>query len=744
MGTWAFKGILMRRMLPAFLLATALLLPATAVALPLPGLNGQTTESMGLRVFPEPLQTNDYIGYFEAVAGLEYLNETYPDVVELIPIGKSVGWPNRVGGQREPQTVYLVEVTNEKSTVAKDDKIQLLFMLSIHGNEKGGREGGLRVIEDFAKGDVGLLALKPELGPLLDYFLLIFLFPNVDGWTHDELQYYQGGTLYLRQNANGVDMNRQWPTNGFMENDRSHQTLSEPETSAAANYLKDNYRNVYYASDIHGMLNPADGPGTPPPVDVDPGYAAALQAYANDDEKGHFILGMMPAGQHTQEEMVRVTRLGELVRERLQQHAPLAPWTAAPSTGVWGGSFVRWGAVWETINYQVSGGSHDYFVSNTGLNAPSFSFELSYNHIVCDAEYIGCGAFMNHFHVEAVRMIVATFMEAALSETHVSIETNGHRIAYVFNPNIWTSAEDRPLDGWALENPNDDRWDYANNPYRATPNDFLEDVGNYVRDGDQPAVFDALQGTELTAQKLANYDTLIIAGSAYGQVTRSTAAMGAVKAWVEQGGSLIVTDSATQALADLGVVTAGSVQEGRTYMGYTDIIDRSHAMAAKMIGFSRQTYEGVPIGYALGGAAPNWYLPMAEAQKGKVVGTLTLGGALGATHANYGEIPLGEGRIRYLGALLPDPTQENYHPYGLASYATTYAGNQFFLNMLDAELIYEAPPKILEDLGTARDPKKASPAASATVNAEGGGIPGFEVVLVLLAMGLLVAARRRR
>jgi hypothetical protein len=737
----------MRRTFSVLLLATIVLLPATASALPGPGLNGQTTNDLPAigRIFPEPLQTNDYIGYFEALDGLDYLNSTYPDFVEFIPIGQSVGWQNRVSGQREPQTVFIVEVTNEKSELPKEKKIQLLFMLSIHGNEKGGREGGLRVIEDLAKGDVGLASLKPELVPLLDYFLLIFLFPNVDGWTHDEPQYYQGGTMYLRQNANSVDMNRQWPTSGFMENDRSHKTLSEPETAAAANYLKDHYTNVFYASDIHGMLNPADGPGTPPTPDVDPGYAAALQAYANDDDKGHFILGMMPAGQHTQEEMTRVTRLGELVRERLQQHEPLAPWTAAPSTGVWGGSFVRWGAVWETINYQVSGGSHDYFVSNAGLNAPSFSFEMSYNHMVCDSEYIGCGAFMNHFHVEAVRMIVATFMEAALSETHVSIETNGHRIAYLFNPQIWTSDEDRPLEGWAVENPDDDRWDYAHNAYRATPNDFLDDVKNYVRDGDQPAVFDPLQAGELSADKLANYDTLVVAGSAYGQINRSAPALATIKAWVEKGGSLIVTDAATQVLADLALVSAGAVQEGRTYMGYTDVIDRSHPLAAKMIGFSRQTYEGVPLGYALGGAAPNWYLPMAEGQKGTVVGTATFGAALAAgAQANYGEFAVGQGRIRYLGALLPDPSQENYHPYGLASYATTYAGNQFFLNMVDAELIYEAPPVVLEDLGTAKDAGLAQPTESAAVaNEEGSGVPGFELVLVLVAFAALVVVRRR-
>lgn len=743
----------MRTAIAALTAVLLLLSLAPAQALPLPGLNGETTNNIPAigRVFPEPLQTNDYIGYFEAMDGLEYLNATYPDRVELIKIGKSIGWPNRVGGQVEPQDVFIVEVTNEKSPTPKEAKIQLLFMLSIHGNEKGGREGGFRVVEDFAKGDVGLLAQKPELLELLDYFLLIFLFPNVDGWTHDEPQYYQGGTMYLRQNANGVDLNRQWPTSGYMQDDRSHQTLSEPETAAAANYLKDHYANIYYASDIHGMLNPADGNPAPPAPEASPGYSQAVLDWLNDDEKGHFILGLLPAGQHSQEEMVRVTRLGELVRERLQQHPAMAPWTAAPSTGVWGGAFVRWGTVWETINYQVSGGSHDYFVSDAGLNAPSFSFEMSYNHVVCDAEYLGCGAAMNHFHVEGVRMIVATFMEAALSETRVSLETNGHRAAYLFNPKVWTSAEDRALEGWALENPNDDKWDYAHAPYIATPNAYFEDVRQYVRDGDRPGVFEPLRFEDLSAESLARYDTFVVGGSAYELVNASSAARATIKAWVEGGGSLVVTDSAIRALGHLELVAEDAVDVGQTYMGYTDIIDTDHPLAANMRGFSRQTYEGVPLGYALSTSAPNWFVQMAEAEsKGDPVGIINVGGnaaGLGGTPAaNFGEILLGKGKVRYLGALLPDPTQENYHPYGLASYATTYAGNQFFLNMLDFELVFEAPPKVLEDLGKARPAAGASAGVANDADGSGGGrgIPGFEAAFVLVAgLGLLAVLRRR-
>lgn len=38
--------------------------------------------------------------------------------------------------------------------------------------------------------------------------------------------------------------------------------------------------------------------------------------------------------------------------------------------------------------------------------------------------------------------------------------------------------------------------------------------------------------------------------------------------------------------------------------------------------------------------------------------------------------------MRFLGALLPQPTEEHYHPYGLQSYAVTYTGYTLLQNML--------------------------------------------------------------
>jgi hypothetical protein len=50
-------------------------------------------------------------------------------------------------------------------------------------------------------------------------------------------------------------------------------------------------------------------------------------------------------------------------------------------------------------------------------------------------------------------------------------------------------------------------------------------------------------------------------------------------------------------------------------------------------------------------------------------------------------MPRARGRILIAGALLPAPTERNYHPFGLSSYALTYTGYQLMDNMLD----YQCP-----------------------------------------------------
>ncbi|HLE46897.1 MAG TPA: M14 family zinc carboxypeptidase, partial [Candidatus Thermoplasmatota archaeon] len=553
------------------------LVPKEAVALPTPGLNCQhqgTPLSGLLRYIPEPQETNDYVGYFEAKQCFEALNRAFPDRMELKSVGKSYGLMNRQTSQRDSFDVYIAEVTNEKSAIPFEDKVKVVLMLSIHGNEKGGREGGFRLMEDFVR-NMGV-ARQPAPGfggktlfDLMDYAAFILLFPNPDGWAWDEPQYvdpagctYPG--MYKRVNGRCTDLNRQLPTTGWQRISQADGRLPmrESEPTAYANVLR-NYTNVAYAADIHGMLNPADG------------CAYGICGFTSDAAPtgesvyGHFVLGLVSAGQVDPREMLRSTRLANLLKTRLNSNPTFAAWHTAPSTSLWGGEYYSWSTVWDTIGYTDSGISGDWFLQDTGLNAPGMNFEMAYNHITFDSAYPGAAQAMNVYHVETVREIGRAYLESAVADVQTSIEVHGKKSAYLYNPKIVASGDDRPLDGWALTNPNDDPWDYSHVAYDAVPNEFFRDMVPYMKDGERPAVFDELGLGELKADTLAHYDNLIVAGSAVDAILADSAAHAVLEAFVEAGGNLVLTDESMTLLERVALVPAGSVNSFQKYAGMT-------------------------------------------------------------------------------------------------------------------------------------------------------------------------------
>ena len=762
------------RPLLALSIVAALLLPAalpTAAALPTPGLFCDQAELVTGRIFPEAMQTNDYVSYDEAKCGLALLMERYPDRIQLDVVTQSVGWENIAGGH-DTFDVFVVRVSDYASDFAIEDKIRLVFQLSIHGNEKGGREGGLRVIEDLVAG-TGMAAEHGELLDYLTYMELLFVFPNPDGWTHEEVSYRANDACYfsatctpgepgaesmnfVRYNGHGVDVNREWPTIGWVR--EQYTPMSEPEAIGLVNYLK-NQTNVKYASDIHGMLNPADGTGAdvscigpafqfpPEPTGFDP------TCFQNSVEgaKGHFVLTMLPAGRQDPREMTTNTALAELVKERLNGNPYYAEWQNLPNSagGAWGGEFNDWGTVWDTIGYTDSGFTSDWYAQDHGLNAAGVDFELAYNHVVFDNYYPGAAQRMNDYHVMVTRDIVRAFMDQAALDVQTSIDTKGTRTAFLDNPYVLTNADNMTLtDGWAAQNAADDAFDIAHRVYQASPNDYFLDLAGFSASGDQPGVVDALAAAEVSAEKLALYDNLVIAGSAakqiIGEAGAATAATDAIKAWVEAGGNLVLTDEALQLLAPLGLVDATAINMELGYAGATNFVDREHALAQGIRGLARETFEPVPLGFSIDSfSSPIWYVD-AAAFSGEVVGVLGHGQNSNPdpTMVNYGTAALGAGKVSFLGALLPDPVNDGTAFYGVDSYATTYTGNQLLRNMLGWDVVFGTVPVAPEELGSARALEGVEQAAA---NGEGAApVPGFGLVGASVAVLAVAMLLRRR
>lgn len=763
----------------SILLALILLAPSAA-ALPTPGFNGEASNAVLGRVFPEALQTNDYISYDEALAGLDMLVAMSPDRLEIRDLGASLGWVDPTTGERAPSPMYAVEVTDEKSPLPDDQKLTLVFFLSIHGNEKGGREGGLRVIEDLARG-IGLAAEEPELLDMLAYQKLVFIFANSDGWTREEARYRADNmdpmdplstvaASYARENANFTDLNRQFPTVGYLFEE--YTPLSEPEPRGMVAYSK-SLRNVVAGADIHGML-----------------------------QNTNLVRMLLKDGEKSQQRLLENERLAELYKERLNDNPHYDAWASAPDqSGVCCGQVAEWAATFDAIGYSASGTAGAWIVQRQGLDAPGYTVEFAYNHLTFDNYYPGAGAVFNDYHVEAVRDITAVFMRFASERVNLSVETGGARTAVLATPYVATNADDDVASyaGWFMESAEDDGFDIAHKTFHATPHAYWTDLQRYVRAGEAPGTLDSFEDTARLASRLADYENVVVPGSSAMRAWRAED-VAALKRWVEAGGNLVLTDSALRMLAPLGLVEASAVGNKSAYSGYTDLVDRDHPLAANLKGFPRQTYDPNPLGFAPG-ASPVWFVDRAawESAGGTTVGAVAKEGTGEARvedpsecaaapmvplrlrmpdhgHAgeglelpllrapahvppapraglemgvdceeldatNLGVLPLGLGTVHVFGAILPDPTEEANHPYGLDNHAVAANGNLALLNMLGAEYVYTTPPAV-EELGL--DAVLSGTAQPADASAEAAAdVPAPGLALVVLLVALVALARRR-
>ena len=196
-----------------------------------------------------------------------------------------------------------------------------------------------------------------------------------------------------------------------------------------------------------------------------------------------------------------------------------------------------------------------------------------------------------------------------------------------------------------------------------------------------------------------------------------------LKAWVEGGGNLVLTDGALRGLSELTAIKGDEVSQQRVYVGQStfatgpDEEDRTlDDPLAKNVnqpasrfntGMRRQTFESTPLGFAIQDLQGNdkanarQYdvdLEAFEAAGGRVAATSADSGARNAAavydRVTLGELPLGQGHIRIAGALLPQPSTRFDHQLGLEPYALTYTGYILICNLLDANCTVEkAPPE---------------------------------------------------
>lgn len=665
-----------------------------ATAGPEPGLFCEEGEMVHDRLFPEPDQVNDFIGFDEARCGLDTLSERHPDLIEIKEIGQSVGWMNLETQEHDTFPVLAVEVTDE--TVPEEDKAgNLVFINSVHGNEKGAREGALRVIEDLLTGKGMATQVEEATGlpvdQALDTYRLVFTFPNPDGWVHEQPAYrgndgcWVSATCptgltgpgqpgietqgYTRTNGNATDLNRQYPTTGTPH--PSWPALTEPEIDAEVAYFDSLPGKTLAGVDLHGMLN------------------AENLTYL-----------MIKDTQRDLEEIVTHEHVARTTYGYLANDTELDPWRATV------GPASVWGSTYDLLGYSAPGTGGAYVVQDTGLDAPGFTVELAYNHIAFDDKYAGPGQTMNTLHVAAMRDIVLGFLEhAATTPTDVTVEGEA-TIGVLPHPEVIGQG----------------RFDGTD----ADPNDAFREIDEHAPD----ATVTFLDG--VAEEQLSGLTHVVVADGALEDAPGS--AIDALEAWVEAGGTLVLTDRALQHAEAFGVGSGHTVVEDVT--GKVDTIDTSHDLARTIYEPVGSFVDGNPLRYDPG-TVPNHCL---TAFDGTIVGQRTMPSDGGDPTSDptagpemctvLGEASLGDGTVRIMGAALPPPVSQGDH--GVDGYALTPNGFRILINTLDLTL------------------QSVQPGDGSAVEGQGGedqanGVPGATALLALAALaGAALAVRRRR
>jgi hypothetical protein len=586
------------------------------------------------RVFPEPTVSLTFLRLPDFECGVRYLAERFPDRVEMVSLGKSVAGHD----------VWDIRLTDR--TVDDADKERLLVISSIHGNEIGAREGAARQIEDLL--DPDLLGEEEWVQEVLRTHVIHFTFPNPDGWVNGDVFGAEGaGLAWTRANDGSRDLNRNFPVVGWI--DPRNGPLDQPE-SVLVDDLLQSHDGWSLGTDNHGQILQPEQP-----------TAAS---------------GLQIVGEFDYQKSETLARFGDAINDAMAEYGVLR--LLEQANQITGGAVApyRWGTLYDILGYSASGSLIDYYntpteYSDTAIGGTGFATELSLSNLQAANALLPL-QLLNQIWVDTVRAINTTMFQQAIDPVEFTFPLGGE-VGYVFDPAVVTSADGVTFPG---EPEHQDRWGQAD--YEVSRMKFFTDLSAHA---ERPLT--ALTVEEILADPsgLADLDSLILSDEVMPGDGDPVAWAATLQGFVQGGGNLVLLDGAARLLSDLGLVDRSEITMTPRYVGAVgQFTDRSHPLNAGLRGIASQTFDTVPIGYRFGGqnTAPNWTVASSswEAAGGYTAGTN------GSGQTIYGELPLGEGKISLLGALLPQPTDEHYHPFGLQSYAVTYTGYTLLENML--------------------------------------------------------------
>ena len=433
---------MLRRGLPFLVAFVALaawlspLSPSTGKAVALPVASSDTSYGVYGRVFPDPqgctkgtpasspwakgnVCATTFLTWDETINGLKYLQSKFPRFGQLVDLHdlkatvpefatldmQSAGLTN-ADLTRNRKDLYVFVVTDRDSKVPLADKKHFAYSLSIHGIERAGLEGGVRAAEDLVTWAATAPSTRileptktgPTAGDVLTNDVMYFVLSNPDGWSRGDVD--KGGVYFTRYNGDGVDLNREFPGNGY--DNPEFTSLVEPEAQGYAAYLKRERalaHNAPFAGslDLHGMI----------------------QAPA-------FSFSLLPGGARDYATNARVVQQAQAVYADATKRLSWSPLIAAPDKcpgpipvfipivagqGALPMCADQWGTTWDTIDYEATGTFGDWMATPVGLDAPGLDNEMAYSHIAPNNAFVPA---LEQLHVDGNKGLIYAQL-AALS-----------------------------------------------------------------------------------------------------------------------------------------------------------------------------------------------------------------------------------------------------------------------------------------------------------------------------------------
>ncbi len=592
----------------------------------------------GGRIFPEAATSVSFLQHDsgEYLGGIEALEAEYPQFVKVRTFSEMLGREVLSAGGRE---IYMIEITD--FSVDEAGKVPVAVSLSVHGPERAGIEGGIRYAEDLASWG----ANDPEhelcngteedsvcmsAATVLDKVHLYLSNMNPDGWSRGDLA---NGGVFMRGNANGTDLNRQFPTKGWTQ--VGYQPETEPETNAWIKLMERIEPAV--AADLHGELTSAN------------------DAFADI---------MYPAGQWDPLEQAQEERLARHMTSNVARYFEAEGVVIEDVTGVAGMVPAQYATAYDVVGYDDSGFMGDFFTERIGAN--EMDVEHFASHIVPNSTW---SAPLEQAHIASVRAEIETLIVESMVQDDVRVRLNFGRTGYLFDPAVVTDR-----DGYGGPRPPKG---YKPLPYRATRMRYFKDLSRY-----STSKLRKVLAADVGRRGLRGLDTFVISDNAWprdarGRRVSKAATVKALRSWVRAGGNLVLTDGALKLLAAMKVVAKDDIARDIHNAGHVDVIDFDHAYLRGVHVTASQTYYEVPLGYSVDvDSSPHWSIAD-SAWNGDVAATVT-----DETRVALGRMKLGKGTIGIIGALLPKQTEKFDHIYGIADYAVTVAGGQILNNMI--------------------------------------------------------------